>query len=74
MKPGEAAGPAPSWPQLEEVLTLSLQSDPLQVAAGGRMVLTIGPADSPLSRDCKDGPTAWHGVKGFSLKSWCFWV
>lgn len=54
VKPGEAPGPASSWLCSEEVLTLSPQSDPLQVAAGGHWVLAIGPAGSPLSRDCKD--------------------
>lgn len=55
MKPGEASGPAPSWLCSEEVLTLSLQSDPLHVVAGGHGVLAIRPDGSPLARDCKDG-------------------
>lgn len=35
-------------------MTLSPQSNPLQVVAGGHGVLAIRAAGSPMSRDCED--------------------
>lgn len=44
---GEAAGPAPSWLRGQEVLTLSLQSDP--ALAGGRRMPRCSPESLPAA-------------------------
>lgn len=44
---GEAAGPAPSWLWGQEVLTLSLQSDP--ALAGGRRMPRCSPESLPAA-------------------------